>query len=51
MFFIGFPHSLSTKTEEDIVYKNTILPTCSVNQIFYNLCMELSMNFSAMLKN
>ncbi len=34
MFFIGFPHSLSTKTEEDIVYKNTILPTCSVNQIF-----------------
>ena len=34
MFFIGFPHSLSTKTEEDIVYKNTVLPTCSVNQIF-----------------
>tara|TARA_S200000501_G_scaffold349846_1_gene366327 strand:- start:13 stop:1683 length:1671 start_codon:yes stop_codon:yes gene_type:complete len=34
MFFIGFPHSLSTKTEESIIYKNTILPTCYVNQIF-----------------
>lgn len=40
MFFIGFPHNYSEKPSLDIIYKNSILPTCEINKpIIKNLLL------------
>tara|TARA_B100000029_G_scaffold446513_1_gene467711 strand:+ start:2243 stop:3898 length:1656 start_codon:yes stop_codon:yes gene_type:complete len=38
LFLIGFPHALGEKTEYDLLYKNSLLPTCIVNSpIIHNI--------------
>jgi len=36
LFFIGFPFSYSQDVEEDLIYKNSLLPVCKFNEIFIN---------------
>ncbi len=31
LFFLGFPHSYTANIETDIIYKNSLLPTCELN--------------------
>tara|TARA_B100000676_G_C17910501_1_gene749729 strand:- start:495 stop:1022 length:528 start_codon:yes stop_codon:yes gene_type:complete len=31
LFFLGFPYSYTSSIETDIIYKNSLLPTCELN--------------------
>ena len=38
LFLIGFPHALGEKSEYDLLYKNSLLPTCIINApIIHNI--------------
>ena len=38
LFLIGFPHALGEKAEYDLLYKNSLLPTCIINApIIHNI--------------
>tara|TARA_B100000282_G_scaffold93622_1_gene65950 strand:+ start:326 stop:1408 length:1083 start_codon:yes stop_codon:yes gene_type:complete len=46
LFFIGFPYSYSQDVEEDLIYKNSLLPVCEFNEIFINKIYSINNDVS-----